>query len=107
MFDILVCDGPGDGRNLPPEELLKETGDGANGTTFGPGTVPAISIGKTLREWLGGKTIREASNGTSLMFSGQKREGIVIKPMVEGRNGEIGRNLIKQRSPEYLAESEF
>ena len=102
LFDLLVSQGPGDIRYLNPDEFLFEVGTGPL-----PYVVPPISLGKTLREWLNGRTIREASNGMSLLLPTQRREGIVIKPMVEGRNGEIGRLLIKQRSPEYLAESEF
>lgn len=35
------------------------------------------------------------------------REGIVIKPLTERRHPELGRLFLKQRSPEYLAESDF
>lgn len=69
--------------------------------------VPVLFVG-TLREWLGGRTIQETSNGDSVFSPGQKREGIVIRPMVERQildeiPGFRGRLLIKQRSPEYLA----
>jgi len=69
--------------------------------------VPVISKGKTLREWLAGRTVQEASNGMSLLNPKIRREGIVIKPMVEQcvdfGDGHLQRLIIKQRSPEYLA----
>jgi RNA ligase (TIGR02306 family) len=68
--------------------------------------VPKISVDKTLREWLGGKSLQEISNGKSLLAD-TPREGIVIKPLTEQRHSKIGRLMIKQRSPEYLAGSDF
>lgn len=65
--------------------------------------VPAISINKTLREWLDGKSLVEASTGNSSLKD-ILREGIVIRPMKEQSHPEIGGRLIlKQISPEYLA----
>ena len=55
-----------------------------------------------LREYLNGKTIRYASNGKSVLAD-TKREGIVIKPLIEEFHPILHRLLIKQRSPEYLA----
>jgi RNA ligase (TIGR02306 family) len=73
---------------------------------FGLERVPILSeVGQTLREWLGGKNIQEASNGESKLVA-TRREGIVIRPMVEQTVPEIGRLIIKQRSPEYLASTE-
>lgn len=70
--------------------------------------VPEISFGPTLREWLGGKTIQEASNGMSLLNSKKRREGIVICPMGDiKQHPKIGRLFIKQRSPEYLSKTDF
>lgn len=76
---------------------------------------PCLGVNMTLREWLKGKTVREASNGPSLLNPAVKREGIVIKPIKEemhyqgppGTCDYFGRLIIKQRSPEYLAESDF
>jgi RNA ligase (TIGR02306 family) len=69
--------------------------------------VPVISKGSTLREWLAGRSIQEASNGMSLLNPNVRREGIVIKPMVEEYvdfgDGHRQRLIIKQRSPLYLA----
>jgi len=68
--------------------------------------VPVLAEGVTLREWLDGKTIQQASNGKSVLNPKTRREGIVVKPM-RGRSeefeGYIHRCIIKQRSPEYLA----
>ena len=72
---------------------------------FGLKTVPILSQGKTLREWLNGRTIQEASNGQSTLIA-KPREGVVIKPMVEEAVDGFGRLFIKQRSPDYLAKTE-
>lgn len=69
--------------------------------------VPVLANGLTLREWLNGRTIQEASNGMSLLNPNVRREGIVIKPMTEEYvdfgDGHRQRLIIKQRSPLYLA----
>jgi RNA ligase (TIGR02306 family) len=70
-------------------------------------TVPLLANNTTLREWLAGRTLAEASNGISLINPTLMREGIVIRPMVEVRNDLLGRVIIKQRSPDYLAVSDF
>lgn len=72
--------------------------------------VPTIASDITLREWLNGKSIKEGSNGKSLINTKKLREGIVIKPMTEEKIhiGKFrGRLIIKQRSPEYLAKTEY
>jgi RNA ligase (TIGR02306 family) len=96
VFDILV-----DGQYVDVEKFLKLTSD------FGIETAPVLSKDKTLREWLGGKTIKEACHGNS-MLGDNLREGIVIKPMTEQYDGILGgRLLIKQRDPIYLAKYGF
>jgi hypothetical protein len=69
--------------------------------------VPTLAWDVTLREWLAGRTIQEASNGKSLLAPDRLREGIVVVPMVEQKvqwkNGSIKRLMLKQRSPKYLA----
>jgi len=76
---------------------------------FGAGKymhAPILSRDKTLREWLGGKTIAKASNFQSHLYP-TKAEGIVISPEIEQDDDTLGGRLIlKQRSPEYLAESD-
>jgi len=67
---------------------------------------PILANGVTLRAWLAGRTVAEASNGASLLNTKTLREGIVIRPLIEARNEALGRVIIKQRSPEYLAGSE-
>lgn len=69
--------------------------------------VPTLAYDVTLREWLAGRTLQEASNGKSLLAPDRLREGVVIVPMVEQKvewkNGSIKRMMLKQRSPKYLA----
>jgi RNA ligase (TIGR02306 family) len=65
---------------------------------------PVIFRGK-LRDFLAGRSVQEASNGKSVVNPEINREGIVIKPVKEQRNSKIGRLIIKQRSPLYLAGS--
>lgn len=69
---------------------------------FGTAKVPYLGYNITLREWLNGKSIIEASNGKSMLVD-KLREGIVIKPMVEMHDTKLGRVILKKRSPEYLA----
>lgn len=65
--------------------------------------VPALAYDMPLREWLDGKTIKDASSGKSLVNSQLLREGIVIKPMMEQLSDQIGRVILKYRDPIYLA----
>ncbi len=67
-----------------------------------PITVPVLFTG-ILAEWLDGKTIAQASSGPSALNTNVLREGVVIRPFIEGRHPEIGRLIIKQRDPVYLA----
>ena len=69
--------------------------------------VPCLSQAVTLREWLEGRSIRDASDGKSLLNPRRNREGIVIVPVREQRHPEIGRLMLKQRSPRYLAKTDF
>lgn len=63
---------------------------------------PVLFEGK-LRDFLNGRTVQEASNGPSVVNPDTLREGIVIKPRIEQQHLELGRLIIKQRSPQYLA----
>ena len=67
--------------------------------------VPQLYFGK-LKDWLGDKTIVEASHGKSKLAD-TLREGIVIKPIEEQEHANIGRLIIKQRDPQYLATHGF
>ncbi|MEQ8673932.1 MAG: RNA ligase (ATP) [Aggregatilineales bacterium] len=69
-------------------------------------TVPLLSIDVTLRDWLNGATLKQASDGRS-KIADKAREGIVIKPLTEQRDAKLGRLVLKQRSPDYLAKSDF
>jgi RNA ligase (TIGR02306 family) len=69
--------------------------------------VPLLASNVTLRDWLAGRTLAEASNGISVINPAVMREGIVIRPLIESTNEVLGRVIIKQRSPEYLAVSDY
>lgn len=69
--------------------------------------VPIIDSNITLSDWLNYRDIQEASTGISTLNVSTLREGIVVKPMKEMRHISIGRLIIKQRSPEYLAKSKL
>jgi len=95
IFDIEV-----DGRSLNAGYFLEWA------ALYNVPIVPALAENITLREWLDGRSLKEASNGQSALAN-VLREGIVIKPMTESRDERIGRVFIKQRSPEYLAKSDL
>jgi len=97
LFDVEV-----DRRALPFREFEEIVG-AAKAVV-----VPVLFVGR-FRDWLGVRTVREASNGESVFpkADGVAREGIVVKPLVERTHEELGRLILKQRSPEYLAGSEF
>jgi RNA ligase (TIGR02306 family) len=67
--------------------------------------VPELAYDIVLEKWLNGQSIKDASNGKSVL-SNRSREGIVIKPMLESFHHDIGRLILKQRSPEYLAKED-
>ena len=72
-------------------------------TRFKLTRAPLLSIGTTLRAWLAGKTVKQASTGPTAFGTGKRREGIVIRPMTESRWAQ-GRLILKQRCPYYLGE---
>ncbi|MFN8372883.1 MAG: RNA ligase (ATP) [Anaerolineae bacterium] len=69
--------------------------------------VPVLAQDVTLREWLNQRNLAAASDGKSVITPELAREGIVIRPMEEMRDPEFGRVIIKQRSPQYLASSDY
>jgi RNA ligase (TIGR02306 family) len=81
-------------------ELVKEHGIQA---------VPVLAQGITLREYLNGASVKEVSNGkTVLVDKDLLREGIVIKPMQERFSRALGgRFFLKMRSPQYLDKTDF
>jgi len=68
--------------------------------------VPTLAVDIILRDWLHGRTIKDASDGQSKIHT-VKREGIVIKPMTEQMDMRLGRVFIKQHSLAYLAKSKL
>ncbi len=70
-------------------------------------TVPLLAQNVVLRDWLAGQPIAKVSNGKSLINPAVIREGIVIRPVKEMNAELLGRVIIKQRSPEYLAVSDY
>ncbi len=68
--------------------------------------VPLVFKGK-LTDFLAGRTIQEASNGQSLLNPKLLREGIVIRPSRERDVPGFGRLILKQRSPQYLAKTDY
>jgi len=95
-FEIRFFDIKTDQGFLPVDEMLNVF------SAFGLNSAPEVAYGVTLRKWLAGRTLKEASNGKSLLLPSILREGIVIKPFTE-QTWSQGRLIIKQRSPEYLA----
>lgn len=71
--------------------------------------VPVLWVEDSLRNWIArnGGDLRLSSNGESKVTPGVAREGIVIKPLREQRHEKLGRLFLKQRSPEYLATTDF
>lgn len=69
-------------------------------------TVPILFKG-LLSEFLANDSLEEASDGKSVINSDKLREGVVIKPYTEMQHKDIGRLVIKQRSPVYLAKTDF
>jgi len=102
LFDIRVMFD-----YLPPAEFLERV-EARWGSE--PPTVPVLQDPRaacTLRTWLAGRTVKEASDGPSMLAPTKRREGIVIKPTTELRDDRIGRLILKQRSPAYLAHSDL
>lgn len=70
-------------------------------------TAPCIFAGGKLKSYTNGLGLDEMSTGYSLLNPKQLREGIVIRPYKEFDIPGFGRAIIKQRSPEYLANSDL
>lgn len=103
LFDIEL-----NGRPLNAKQFMNVC------NAFGLPMVPYIkapTAQNTLREYLNGRTVQEASTFNFRPFTNsttQKEklaEGIVIKPLIEQWHEQIGRLFIKQRSPEYLIQT--
>jgi hypothetical protein len=98
LFDLKI-----DRRWVPPDEFRALAR-----AFFGDesGLVPLLVSGLPLGEWLAGRSVRAASEGTS-QLAAVAREGIVIRPQVEQFSRPLrGRLILKQRAPNYLAETD-
>ncbi len=68
--------------------------------------VPILHVGK-LSDFLNGKTIQEVSNGKSQLVD-RLREGIVVRTFKNEYNKDLdSRLIIKHRSSEYLAKTDY
>jgi len=91
VFDIDIDGKPLGGREFMDMKIIYDIE-----------TVPVLAHG-LLSNIVGGKTLREFSNGQSVIQPTKLREGIVIRPLEEQMlNGE--RLIVKQRDPIYLSE---
>jgi len=97
FFDIMV-----DRQWFDPEKFIFAVQGFFGNLTS---AVPILDVGGPLSRWLGGKTIKEAADGQSVLAD-VLREGIVIKPMKEQMAPTLGRLILKQRSSEYMAKEE-
>lgn len=96
VFDVELDDNPIHAHSL--HNSLVESG------VFTVDQLAPVLFRGTLDEYLGGKTLREVSDGKSVLGD-TNREGIVIKPVSELFERGLGRVILKQRSPLYLSES--
>jgi RNA ligase (TIGR02306 family) len=99
--ELRVFEIEADGRAVPVRALLELTDE------LALQRVPVVASDVILREWLAGRTLAEASNAPSALNADVPREGLVIRPMIELRDEDLGRVILKQRSPAYLAGSEL
>ena len=101
---VLFYDIFADGQWIPVERKVQAIAGSTAHVGYGA-LVPVLAQDVTLAAWLDGRTLKAASDGQSALRN-VAREGIVITPMVEGRHERIGRLILKQRSPDYLAKSD-
>jgi RNA ligase (TIGR02306 family) len=100
---VFVFDIKADGKWVCKREMLELVGEFNFQARKDIKTVPVLHEDIALSEFLGGKSIKEVSNGKSVMGA-KMREGIVINPIEERHSHALsGRLILKQRSPEYLA----
>lgn len=96
MFDIVI-----NGKHIPFKELGLAHKEFNNQKLK---VAPIIGVYSNINEYLEGSDIVSKSNGQSLINPDKLREGIVIRPYdTELYHQEIGRLILKVRSPEYLA----
>ncbi len=72
---------------------------------------PILVTGMPLRACLADRTPQQYSNGRSDLNVDILREGVVIRPWLAEHADQqirgVGRAILKQRSPDYLAKSEL
>ena len=69
-------------------------------------TTPKLFEG-SFKNFLNGDTLEKASTNSSVLNAKILREGIVIRPYYETNILGFGRAILKQRSPEYLVNSDL
>lgn len=97
---LFVFDIKKDGKWLNVNDFLKEVDSLLKETNV---KIAPVLFKGLLKDFLETQTIQKKSNGNSLINSSTLREGIVVKPLIEQFHSELGRLIIKQRSPEYLS----
>lgn len=68
---------------------------------YGLQTVPILHRG-ILRDILEEKSIQEFADGMSVINPKKRREGVVVRPVIEQTHPAIGRLILKQHSAKYL-----
>jgi RNA ligase (TIGR02306 family) len=98
-IEVRIFDIQKDGNYLDHDDYYKII------TEFDIPNPPILYIG-LLKDYLNGESIQSKSNGKSALNLCTLREGIVIKPKKNFHSFNIGRMILKQRSPEYLVGSD-
>ncbi len=99
LFDIMINDG-----YICADDFLSLIEKGILDEDY---VAPILWADRPLKDFLGEKSIKEISNNKSHLNLNTLREGIVIKPSIEENYDHFGRLVLKQRSPEYLAKTDF
>lgn len=88
LFDIMV-----DGLYVDYDDLLEWVPEEHR--------VPTLFVGD-LQDFMEGQSIADVADGPSRLAD-VRREGVVIKPLVESYLQDFGRVILKKRGPQYLA----
>lgn len=92
IFDVYVGE-PGQGRYLDHNELVAFATDDEIMTSL----VPCVYVGDYSKE-----VVEEVTDGKNMIDGFNIREGVVIKPVIERRDEELGRVILKSVSEDYL-----
>ena len=90
VFDVYIGE-PGQGRYLDPAALADYMYE------LGVETVPVLFQGPFSKD-----KIEELTNGKETINGHHVREGVVIKPLIERNDEELGRVILKSVSEDYL-----